>query len=145
MGKSARHKLMQALVRGSAHYGAAAHLNRVEEELDELGRCNRVEPIRRRRLLMVMHASRAIDTTLGVILDANGIKPEHGIGKRLDQLKKLPPATRGYLDHTTVVVYRKSIANVRNTYAHDAGAFPSSSLETESLVSEVHACMALVL
>ena len=96
MSKSARHKLMQALVRGSTHYGAAVRLNLVEDELDELGRCDRVEPIRRRRLLKVIHAARAIDTTLGVILDANGIPPQHGIGERLDQLKTLAPATRGY-------------------------------------------------
>lgn len=145
MSKSARHKLMQALVRGSAHYGTAVRLNHVEDELDELGRCDRVEPIRRRRLLKLIHAARAIDTTLGVILDANGISPQHGIGNRLNQLKTLAPATRGYLNHTTVVAYRTSIANVRNNYAHNAGAFPTSTHEIEGFVSEVHACMTLVL
>ena len=145
MSKSARHKLMHALVRGSTHYGTTTRLNQVEEELGELGRCDRVEPIRRRRLLKVIHAARAIDTTLGVILDVNGISPQHGIGKRLDQLKTLAPTTRGYLEHTTVVAYRTSIANVRNNYAHNAGAFPTSTAETEGFISEVHACMTLIL
>src|SRR6516165_5008969 len=144
MSKSARHQLMQALVRGSAHYGTAVHLNHVDEELAELGRIDSVQPVRRRRLLKIIHAARAIDTTLGVILDANGRVPSHGIGKRLDQLKTLAPATRGYMNHTTVVAYRTSIAKVRNDYAHKAGQFPTSTQEVETFVSEVHGCLTLI-
>lgn len=145
MSKGARHRLMQALVRGSAHYGAAVRLNHVEDELSELGSADRAKPVKRQRLLKIIHASRAIDTTLGVILVANGKTPPHGIGKRLEQLKSLAPATRGYMDHPTFVTYRTSIAKVRNVYAHNAGSFPTSTLEVDTFVSEVHACMALIL
>jgi hypothetical protein len=136
---------MQALVRGSAHYGAAVRLNHVDEELAELGRSDRVMPVRRQRLLKIIHAARAIDTTLGVILDSNGKVPLHGIGKRLDQLKTLSPAARGYMNHPTVVAFRSSIANVRNDYVHKAGLFPTSTQEVDTFVSEVHACMTLIL
>lgn len=145
MSKGARHKLMLALVRGSTHYGADVRLNHVEEELSELGSVERAKPVKRQRLLKIIHASRAIDTTLGVILDVNGITPLHGIGKRLAQLKTLPPATRGYIDHPTMVTYRASVAGVRNKYAHNAGAFPTATLEVEKFVSEVQACMVLIL
>ncbi|EXS68306.1 hypothetical protein [Sphingobium sp. Ant17] len=145
MSKSARHKLMQALLRGSTHYGTDVRLNHVEDELSELGSVDRAKPVRRQRLLKVIHAARAIDTTLGVILDSNGLVPQHGIGNRLAQLKSLPPATRGYMDHPTMVSYRSSVASVRNKYAHTAGAFPTATHEVDSFVSEVHACMALIL
>lgn len=145
MSKNARHMLMQALVRGSAHYGTAVRMNHVEDELAELGSVDRTKPVKRQRLLKVIHAARAIDTTLGVILDANGKAPQHGIGNRLNQMKTLPPAIRGYMDHPTVVGYRSSIASVRNNYSHNAGAFPTSTHEVDKFMSEVHACMALIL
>lgn len=145
MSKGSRHQLMQALVRGSAHYGADVRLNHVDAELAELGGCDRIKTVHRQRLLKVLHAGRAIDTTLGVILQANGQAPNHGIGARLKQLSSLAPATRGYMDGTTVGAYRNSVAKVRNRYAHNAGAFPTSTLETAKFVSEVHACMTLIL
>ncbi|MFD1949458.1 hypothetical protein ACFSGX_01590 [Sphingomonas arantia] len=145
MSKKSRHLLMQALVRASVHYGTDPRLNHVESELSELGACDRIKTVPRQRLLKVLHAGRVIDTTLGVILDAAGKPQKYGIGNRLDQLKTLPPATRGYMDHTTVGTYRLSVAKVRNKYAHNAGSFPTSTIETDKFVSEVHACMALIL
>jgi hypothetical protein len=140
-----RHLLMQALVRGSASYGTSPTLNNVDAELEELGRCARLQPLKRQRLLQVIHASRAIDTCLASILRDNGITPEHGIGKMLKQLTSLHPSIRGYLDHSRVSAFRSSIANKRNHYAHNAASFPNSTQEVDKLVAEVHACMAMIL
>ena len=140
-----RHKLMQALVKGTPSYGTDPLLQAVDNELQELGRCVRLQPLTRQRLLQVLHASRAIDTCLRSILLAHGITPASGIGKMLHQLRSLSPAKRGYLNHSAAAAFVASIANPRNRYAHTAGSFPSSTQEVDRIVSEVHACMAMIL
>lgn len=140
-----RHKLMQALVRGSIIYGANPSLSHVDAELEELGRCVRLQPIRRQRLLQVIHASRALDTCLSAVIASNGITPQHGIGKMLGQLRALTPNSYGYMSHGTASAFISTIAHKRNRYAHQAGSFPSSTKEVDELVSEVHACLSTIL
>jgi hypothetical protein len=140
-----RHKLMQVLVRGSLPYARDPLMQAIELELDELGRCNGLQPLKRQRLLQVIHASRSLDTCLSSILRSHGIVPKHGIGKMLHQLRTLPQAARGYLDHSTASAFVGSIARPRNRYAHKAGTFPNSSQEVDRLISEVHACMSIIL
>lgn len=143
--RKSRHKLMQVLVKGSAGYGTVPGYNQVESELEELGNCGRIQPLKRQRLLQVIHASRSIDTCLSLILRANGVNPSYGIGGQLMQLKTLHPSIRGYLDHPTATTFRKSISDRRNIYAHRAGEFPRSTKEVDDFVSEVHACLTMVL
>lgn len=140
-----RNKLMQALVRGSTIYGTTPELNHVDAELEELGRCRGMQPVKRQRLLQVFHASRALDTCLASVLRSHNRTPRSGIGTMLNQLKTLPPNARGYLDHNTARAFKSTIAHKRNRYAHRAGEFPTSSQEADSLVAEVHACMAMIL
>lgn len=136
---------MQALVKGAPSYGTDPLLQAVDNELQELGRCVRLQPLTRQRLLQVLHASRAIDTCLRSILHAHGITPASGIGKMLHQLRSLPPATRGYINHAAATAFVASIAYPRNRYAHAADSFPGSTQEVDRMVSEVHACMAMIL
>jgi hypothetical protein len=136
---------MQALVRGSAIYQGDPDAAHVDSELGELGRCLRLQPPKRQRFLQVMHASRALDTLLSLILKSHGLHPSHGIGKMLRQLKALPPAAQGYLDHNTSTAFISAIANKRNRYAHRANAFPTSTQEVDRFVAEIHACMAMIL
>ena len=143
--RKSRHLLMQALVKGAPSYGGDPLLVAVNRELEELGRCTRLQPLTRQRLLQVLHASRALDTCLSSILRANNITPNHGIGKMLHQLRSMPPATRGYLNYSAASAFVASIANPRNRYAHKAASFPSSTREVDRLVAEVHACMSMVL
>lgn len=145
VSRRSRHKLMQALVRASAAYYTEPRCKEVESELEELGNCTRTQPLKRQRLLQVIHAGRSIDTCLSIILAANGVSAGHGIGGKLNQLKSLHPSTRGYLDHATATAFRISIADKRNRYAHNAGAFPTSTNEVDTFVSEVHACLSMVL
>jgi hypothetical protein len=136
---------MQALVRGSTNYGSDPSLNSVDSELDELGRCGRIKPVKRQRLLQVIHASRALDTCLSAVLRGNGVQPNHGIGKMLDQLKALPPRAKGYMDHPAVTNFKSAIAYKRNRYAHAAGTFPTSTKEVDDIVSEIHSCLSVII
>lgn len=142
--RKSRHLLMQAIIRSSPLYGTEPQLSHVEAELAELGRCARLQPVNRQRLLQVLHASRAIDTCLSTILRANGITPSHGIGGKLRQLKTLPPTTRGYLNHAAAIAFDTAIAYKRNRYAHAAGTFPTSTQEVDTFVSEIHACLTMI-
>lgn len=143
--RKARHKAMQAIVRGSSLYGTCPELNHVEQEFAELGACNAMQPLKRQRFLQIMHAARALDTTLHVVIKAAGGAPRHGIGKMLHQLPSLPPSSRGHLSSPVATSFVSSICTSRNRYAHKAGAFPTSQQEADSLVAEVHACVALIL
>lgn len=142
--RKSRHMLMQALIRGSVLYGTRPKLRDVDAELAELGRCVRLKPIHRQRLLQIFHASRALDTCLAEFLWSNGVTPQHGIGKMLNQLKAQQPPLKGF-NNATASAFRSSIADKRNRYAHNAGNFPSSTREVDSLVSEVHSCMTQIL
>lgn len=142
--RKSRHLLMQALVRSSPLFSARPDLRLVDVELTELGRCTGLQPLYRQRLLQVIHASRAIDTLLTAILVTNGQSPKSGIGGKLHQLKLLPPAARGHLDHAAASAFEIAIAHKRNRYAHLAGTFPSSQQEADRFVSEVHACLAMI-
>jgi len=143
--RKARYQLMQALVRGSASFGVDPDLGQVDFELAELGKCVRLQPLNRQRLLQVIHASRALDTCLGSILRGSGIVPKHGIGKMLRQLMTLSPSVRGHLGNANVAAFISTIANKRNRYMHRAGSFPSSTQEVDKLVAEIHSCMSMVL
>lgn len=136
---------MQALVKGAPTYTTDSLMQAVDLELKELGRCVRLQPLNRQRLLQVLHASRAIDTCLRSILVANGITPKSGIGKMLHQLSALSPTTRGNLNHSAAVAFSASIAHPRNKYAHTAGSYPASTQEVDRIVSEVHACLTIIL
>ena len=136
---------MRALVKGAPSYSVDLLMQAVDRELEELGGSTRMQPLTRQRLLQVIHASRALDTSLRAILLANNIVPNHGIGKMLHQMRSLPPATRGYLDYAAASGFVTSIANTRNRYAHKAASFPSSTQEVDRLVAEVHACMSMIL
>lgn len=142
--RRSRHLLMQALVRSSPLFGVRPDLGLVDTELAELGRCTKLQPLYRQRLLQVIHASRAIDTYLSAILTANGQSPKSGIGGKLHQLKGLPPTVRGHLNHATASAFETAIAHKRNRYAHLAGSFPNSQQEADRFVAEVHACLAMI-
>ena len=56
-------KTLVAIVMGSPKL--AAHRTQVKTELDEVSRIKGLLPAERRRLLQLIHAMRAFDTTLG--------------------------------------------------------------------------------
>ncbi|HVJ78103.1 MAG TPA: hypothetical protein VM620_09730 [Hyphomicrobium sp.] len=143
--RKSRHQAMLALLVGSATYGARREIAQIALELSELGRCSRLQPLNRQRLLQVIHASRAIDTCLSTILAANGINPKSGIGGKLYQLNGIPRGRRGHLPTQQAKNFEVAIAHKRNRYTHSAGAFPTSAHEVDTFVSDVQACLTMVL
>jgi hypothetical protein len=120
--------------------GFAAVRGDVVIELDELYDARLVRKRQRRRLLQVIHASRAVDTALATILVADGVSPApRSIGESLNKLRSRG-VHGGKLTATDVTTYSARFRVVRNRYAHDAGAFPS---ETEAAIhiADMETCL----
>jgi hypothetical protein len=143
--RRSRHLAIQALVRGSSLFTTNPELSQVDAELEELGRCNALQPVKRQRLLQVIHSTRALDTSLLVVLRHHGKDPKYSIGKMLHQLPSLPSGAVGHLTHNAVVGFVGGICGLRNRYAHKAGAFPTSTLEVDGLVARIHSCILAIL
>jgi hypothetical protein len=138
-GIGSRVATVKALVVGTS--GFAAVQREVVIELDELYDARLVRKRDRRRLLQVLHASRAVDTALAAILAADGVSPApRSIGQSLNKL-----GSRGVhgrtLTATDVRTYSARFRVVRNMYAHDAGAFPSES-EAATHIADMETCLA---
>jgi hypothetical protein len=136
---------MQAIVAGSHLFPSSVELANVQSELAELGRCDRLQPLTRQRLLQIIHASRALDTSLTVVMKHNALPPAFGIGKMLWKLSALPAGAQGRISVAARKTFISAISDVRNRYAHHANAFPNSNLEVDRLMSETEACLSVVL
>lgn len=140
-----RYDALRAIVQGSPIYSGSQILRKVDLEIHEIGNCTSVTLQRRKFFLQVMHSTRALDSAINAVLLHNNINSSHSMGKMLRQLQNLPPGTRGWLPPATATRFVNKIATPRNKYAHQADAFPTSTNEVDSLVSEVHTCLTLIL
>jgi len=150
--RKSRHLLMQALVRSSALYGAHPQLADIDAELEELGRCSRLQPVRRQRLLQVIHASRAIDTCLSTILVANGKTNPTGIGgkaravfggmrlsdltERIRQMMRIDKRQDGiYQEVDACLVQLSVIADQRHKLVHRMVEYAGSHLSVSNALT----------
>lgn len=136
-----RHETLRAIVRGSSSFLLAPEFSKVDTELLELTRCSRIQPEKRKRLLQAIHATRALDTSLGALLTLHGVAPEHSLGPRMSQMANLPTHLRGHLPQSLVIGFRKSICDKRNKCVHNADHYPASSQEIDVLVSDIQTCL----
>jgi hypothetical protein len=140
-----RHDTLRAIIRGSLLYQQAPEFAQIDAELQELSNCRRVNPDRRKRLLQVIHSTRALDSALGTLLTLHGHIPADSLGPRMNQLKNLPAAQRGHLSQATIDTLRKAICRKRNRFVHNANAYPTSTMEVDSLVADIHTCFSALM
>lgn len=121
----------------------------VQTEFGAVHEACRIRKPNRRRLLEVVHSARALDSSLKAFVQHHGCQ-ETG--------KRLPCAMGGYLHalekHSVVglgkisAIQRKqfqtAIVDIRNRFLHEAGAFPLTDKEVDTLLSDMHACLAAV-
>lgn len=138
---------LKALVAGSVIGTHSAENTLIEEEFDEAGSTMRVPQLRRRKLLQVLHTTRALDSALKCFLTHHGI-PLGGrsLGSYLTGLKNnAGHTTLSPLLEVSRLRYQTNIADPRNQYMHQAGAYPNTDGDIMTLVSEMHACLTEVL
>ena len=117
----------------------------VHEEFELVFECARVRRLDRRWLLQIIHASRALDTTLAQFTSLNGRRGNGTLGGYLVWLRHdLRPAHRR-LPEPERRIFQNAIVNVRNRYMHQAGALPANVVEVTDLLDEMDACLSRVL
>jgi hypothetical protein len=117
--------------------------NQIDRELQELAAVARIHPERRKNLLQLLHAVRALETALKEIIRSYGIQPGPSLSPIFNQLRQIPQGQPGYLSPNNARRFNQTIRVARNKFAHEADAFPQSAREAESLLSEIEACFSL--
>jgi len=138
-----RIETLRALAKGAHTRIGSAVFVHVDHELQEISAVARVTPERRKHLLQVLHAARALETALKEIIRGHGVSPRPTLGGVLHQLASIPRGQPGYLAGNHVGRFGATVRDVRNRFAHSANAFPRSFRETEQFLDEIERCFAL--
>jgi len=120
--------------------------NTIKQEYNNVYQCINIPQLSRRYVLMVFHSARAFDTTLKNFLDHYGLRTrrQHSIGSYLNILENHTDPSIGNLSNIENNTYKAGIANVRNRYLHEAGAYPAGNNEIFALLAEMDACLTRV-
>ena len=140
-----RVRFMQSLVAGSPVSGTGKHAD-IQAEFDEVLLARRVLKRSRKRLLQVLHSTRALDSTLKEFTDLHGCPPRTpSLGSYLYELTSgncpsLKQISKGERRH-----YQTKIVDLRNRYMHEAGLMPVNDSDVLTLLAEMEACLQRVL
>lgn len=142
----ARVDTIRAIVAGSPSVSAHHSFAAISGELDEVKSLMHIGLVRRRHLLAVLHATRALDVTLKTFVAELGLhnRPSTSLGKSLKYIEQSAPTVLGSA-FTMRQRFQTSIVASRNRYMHEAGAFPSSDNEIRILLAEMEHCLSVVL
>lgn len=143
MSSQRRVLTLRAIAQGARARTGSSVFAHIDYELQELAVVMRVQPERRKHLLQLLHAVRALETALKEVVRSHGIQPGNSLGRIFRQLEQIPLGQPGYLNSTNARRFNQTIRIARNKFAHEANAFPRSSRETESVLSEIEACFSL--
>jgi len=144
-----RVRALQAIVAGIPCIAAHPKHSSIQHELGEVHRVRKVRRSDRRRLLEVIHSSRSLDTVLSAFVGHHGARkggaaPPKNLGAYLIALEQHSVVGLGALTAAQRAHFYLRIVKVRNTYMHEAGAVPSTDVDVQSLLSEMHACLTVV-
>jgi hypothetical protein len=134
---------LRAIAQSARARTGSSVFNQIDRELLELAAVVRVSPEKRKNLLQLLHAVRALETALKEIVRIHRIQPAHSLGRIFRQLEQIPRGQPGYLSVANARRFNQTIRVARNRFAHEADAFPRSAREAESLLSEIEACFSL--
>lgn len=136
---------MQVLVAGSPVVSSGKHED-IQREFKEVLSARRVMKRSRKRLLQVLHSTRALDSTLKEFTKLNKCLPKsQSLGSYLRVLKDGKCVNLSQISKAERHRYQKSIVNPRNKYMHEAGRVPANDSEVLALLAEMEACLQRVL
>jgi hypothetical protein len=144
-----RIRTLQAIVAGVPCLHAHPGHRDIQSEFNEVYAVRKIRKAARRRILEVLHSTRALDTTLSAFvghyrcLPAAGNTPD-SLGGYLVALEQHRVPGLGQMPGLQRRHFQTSIVNVRNTYMHRAGAFPPSDRDVQLLLAEMNTCLAVV-
>ncbi|KAB2756962.1 hypothetical protein F9K81_13790 [Brucella anthropi] len=142
----ARVDTIRAIIAGSPSLSAHHSFAAISNELEEVKSLMHVGLVRRRYLLAVLHATRALDVALKTFVAVLGLhhSPSTSLGKSLRYIELSAPTVLGSA-FAMRQRFQASIVASRNRYMHEAGAFPASDYEIRMLLAEMEHCLAVVL
>ena len=136
---------MQSLVAGSPVSGTGKHAD-IQAEFEEVLLVRRVLKRSRKRLLQVLHSTRALDSTLKEFTDLHGCLPQRpSLGSYLHELKSGKCTSLGRISERERKHYQAQIVDLRNSYMHEAGQMPANDSEVLTLLAQMEACLQRVL
>jgi len=140
-----RIRTIQAIVAGCPAIGGAPIHTLIDTEFNEVHRARWVRIRDRRRLLQVLHSTRALDSSLKTFLNYHNCPQGNSLGGYLWSLTRHQSATlRTRLSGTARHHFQQEIVDKRNRYMHEAGSYPGNAAEVENLLSEMQDCIATV-
>jgi len=140
-----RVRFMKSLVAGSPVSRTGKHAD-IQAEFDEVLLARRVLRRSRKRLLQVLHSTRALDSTLQEFTDLHGCLPSRpSLGRCLYALKSGNCASLEQICEQERHHYQTQIVDLRNRYMHEAGLMPANDSEVLTLLAEMEACLQRVL
>lgn len=140
-----RVQFMQSLVAGSPVSGTPKHSD-IQAEFDEVLLVRRVLRKPRKRLLQVLHSTRALDSTLKEFINLHGCSSSpSSLGQYLYALRNGDCPPLGQICEHERLHYQTEIVDLRNTYMHEAGLMPTNDSEILTLLGEMQSCLQRVL
>lgn len=137
---------IRAIIAGSPSISPHPTFASIEDELEEVKKLKQIAALRRRHLLAVLHATRALDVALKTFVEAHGLspRPSTSLGASLNHIKNNAPGTLKSA-FTMQQRFQNSIVTKRNTYMHVAGSYPANDYEIRMLLAEIEHCLSVVL
>ena len=131
---------IRILIGGHSSLSSSSKLTDIIGELNRVTAASKI-PKHNGWLLGLLHTTRALDTTLREIVEGNGwLAPQHqSLGGYLHALE-----TNNVITDNERSEWMRLIVEKRNVYMHRAGAMPTQ-LETDAMLSEMEACVAVVI
>ena len=135
---------INAIITGSA-ISSEHECNLVLGEFNEVHRCSRVSPDKRKHLLQVLHSTRALDSALSAFIRIHALQVKTpALGSYLYSLTNHSKVGLQTLTQSERVRFQNEIVKKRNTFMHEAGSFPNQERVVSNLLSEMQACLSRV-
>jgi|GEM_PF-1719576 hypothetical protein len=147
-GYKKRINTIKAILAGSI-ISSAPNYNSIDLEFSEINNCKKIIKNNRKFILMVLHSTRALDSSMNFFVNHHGVAtfPPRGgrgrprtarsLGQYIDALELHTNSRLGKLTNVEATGFKSRIANVRNNYMHAAGTFPANAIEIYTLLSEM--------
>lgn len=149
-----RVRTLQAIVAGIRCIATDPKHQTIQDEFGEVYRVGKVRHTDRRRLLEVLHSTRALDTALSSFVRFHGClprprggrpsSPPNTLGGYLIALEEHSITGLGALTPAQTRHFQTVIVDRRNVYVHEAGAVPMGDPEVHVLLSEMDSCLMAV-
>jgi hypothetical protein len=140
-----RVRTLQLIVDSSTAFQDPAAKAAVLDELNEIRRGVSIQPIRRRRLLNILHLARSLETSLRAVVDTNSINLSRRDRNMGGYLIALTGTTPPLLSHGVKDDCIKRVGNLRNKIAHGAGSYPHNDQLLDAAMQSAHTCIAMIL